>query len=473
MPTLAPYLGSYQSPLSRAITEGGGGGLAPLSTYGPSNPIYVAHAGAALMYPEHAMESYRAGYATGIRTIEPDIHVLSGGLLGVMHDTTVDRTTTGTGNVGTFTGATFQALAIDANTWHRSNFGNALVPPLLTDITGEFKGRVILVPEAKGAASASPLVTALNTAAIRKDQVLFQVSTLADVTTAVAGGYTTLYLTATSTDIASATANGATWASVSLASADSVFTDWIAAGFKTMGHTVNRRSDRDRLLALGCSGMFSDDPVYVKASTPLATADTFSAQTWQYGMVPHNDSTAALDRGAFTAPNYWGWALNGANFNSVLMGALSPIKGSAAPTSFTMDFSVVFDSANAGDTTRWASVFLTKNDKKFVDGTAPTTDQQGYHFLLRKAGQIQIYERTTSAATQVASTNTVLIADAEEAHFRITYTSTAVNVYRLASAGGAITHTATFATTDPAFRGGYVHLNRTGLACRFRNIAIT
>ena len=448
------------------------GVVLPLSAYGPSNPLYVAHRGAALMYPEHTIEGYRAAMSAGLRTIEPDVHVLSDGALAVMHDTTVDRTTTSSGTVASLTTAGFKALAIDANTWHRSNFGNALSPPLFSELVSEFKGRAIFAPEAKGSGSASPLVAALSTAGVLSDQVLVQVSTLADVTIVASASFSALYLTATSTDIATAKANGTTWASVSIASADSVFTDWIAAGVKTMGHTVNRRSDRDRLLALGCSGMFSDDPQYVGASGPLATSDAFAAQTWQTGMVPHNDSTAALDRGVFTAPNYWGWALNGTAFNSVLMGALSPIKGSTAPDDFTLDFSVVFDSANGGDTSRWASVFLTKNDKKFVDGAAPTIDQQGFHFLLRKAGQIQIYKRTTSAATQVANVATAAIADGEEVRYRVVYTPTAVTLHRL-DAGGNVTHTASVADSDAVFRGGYVHLNRTGLACRFRGIEIS
>lgn len=447
-----------------AAGVGVSGGLVPLGAYGPTNPIYIAHRGGALMYPENTTEGLAASFLASNRVLEVDVQLLSDSALGVMHDTTVDRTTTSVGNVSSFNSATWAGLAIDANTWHGSNFGNALVPPLFPAIVSAYKGRATLVPEAKAAGTGAAIVTAFQSAGVPTSQAMVQSFTAAELASAVVAGYPAMYLSATGSDMATAQAAGATWAGLNESISDATFTSWIAGGFKTTAYSVNNRYRRDQLLALGVSGFFSDDPQYLKQSLPIASTDNFVAQTWQPGML-------ATDRGKFYAPDYWGWDLNGGASSFALQGWACPLKGDANVTSFTMDFKVTFVSANAGDATRWASVFLTKNDKPFTDGVAPTVDQQGFHLLMRKSGDMQIFKRSTATNSLVANVPTVAIADGEEVAYRIVATPTAISLHRL-NGSGAITHTATVSDSDVAFRGGYMFLNRNGLAVKFRDISI-
>lgn len=442
------------------------------AVYSSSNPLYIAHRGGALMYPENTLQAYRAAILAGAKCIEADVHLLSDGGLAVMHDTTVDATTTSTGTVASRTTAQWNALQIDANTWHRSNYGNALTPPLLPAVLSEFKGRALFVIEAKASGSGDDLVAALQGAAIPKYQAMVQAFSLSDLTSAVAAGYPAMYLTATDTDIAAATAAGVTWVGVSQAASNTVFTNWINAGFKVVAWTVNRRHRRDELLALGVSGFFTDDPQYLSTSNPIATTDGFSVQTWRPGMLGMDDFTTATYRGGFTAPDRWGKTTLGVGTYTTLMGHLSPVKGNPDATAFTLDFKAVFGSPSGGDTARWAGVFLGKNDKSFADGAAPTTDQQGFHFLLRADGRMQIYKRSTASAAQVAIATGAAIASGAEVRFRITCTATTVTIDRL-DAAGAVVLTTNTADGDPAFRGGYVHISHNGLPADFRDIEIT
>lgn len=469
MGALRPYLAARLSPLTRAVTAGGGGELAPLSSYGPSNPIYIAHRGGSMVYPENTTEGFAASFSAGNRALEMDVQLLSDSALGVMHDTTIDRTTTGTGNVSAQSSAQWAALAIDANTYG-FNTGN-LVPPLFPALASAYRGRAIIVPEAKVAGSGAPIVTALQAAGVSTRHAMVQSFILAELAPAIAAGYPAMILSGDTSGIAAAQAAGVTWAGISSAAADAVFTAWIAAGFKVVAYTVNRRWQRAYYLALGVSGFFSDDPVYMRASSPIATTDAFAALTWMPGMIALGDTLSVAQRGSFTAADKWSLpTVTGTE--GVLQGWASPIKGNVAADDFTLDFKVQYGAANGGDTTRWCSVFLSQSDKYFADGVAPSVAEQGFHVLLRKSGRFDLYKRSTSAATNVTSLATPpAIADGEEVAFRIVMTSTGITIHRLS--GGVPAYTLNYPDTDAAFRGGYLHLNRNGLACAFRDITIT
>jgi glycerophosphoryl diester phosphodiesterase len=67
-----------------------------------TEPFIMAHRGGSNVYPENTLEAFKQIVSNGIRVIEMDVQILSDGSLVVMHDSTVDRTTDGTGNVSDF-----------------------------------------------------------------------------------------------------------------------------------------------------------------------------------------------------------------------------------------------------------------------------------------------------------------------------------------------------------------------------------
>ena len=67
----------------------------------------IAHAGGKGLRPEHTMIAYENALAEGAHVLELDIHATSDGVLVLMHDETVDRTTDGTGLIREMT---FDAL---------------------------------------------------------------------------------------------------------------------------------------------------------------------------------------------------------------------------------------------------------------------------------------------------------------------------------------------------------------------------
>src|SRR4026207_847610 len=62
-------------------------------------PLSVAHRGHSIAYPENTLEAYRKAIELGVEMIECDVNITSDGTLVMMHDPTLDRTTTGSGRV--------------------------------------------------------------------------------------------------------------------------------------------------------------------------------------------------------------------------------------------------------------------------------------------------------------------------------------------------------------------------------------
>ncbi|MEU8226623.1 glycerophosphodiester phosphodiesterase family protein [Kribbella sp. NPDC048915] len=72
--------------------------------------IITGHRGALGTEPENTLRSFRRAVADGCDEIELDLRVTADGELVIMHDATVDRTTSGTGEVSSLTLAEVRAL---------------------------------------------------------------------------------------------------------------------------------------------------------------------------------------------------------------------------------------------------------------------------------------------------------------------------------------------------------------------------
>ena len=73
-------------------------------------PINFAHRGGAKVVPENTIEGFREGFAMGGGVVECDVHASADGVIVVIHDDVVDRTTDGTGPVEQKTLAELQGL---------------------------------------------------------------------------------------------------------------------------------------------------------------------------------------------------------------------------------------------------------------------------------------------------------------------------------------------------------------------------
>ena len=128
-----------------------------------------------------------------------------------------------------------------------------------------------------------------------------------------------------------------------------------AGGLTTAAYTIDRRKDRDAMLALGIDIIVTDDPVYMGAIAPLTTGDLWQSRKYPPGLLgTANVNLAATDsqRGKYYSTGNWGHDTGG-GYVGTLMGANCPLGGD--PLSRSGDLSVTFFVAARPDTTGWCA----------------------------------------------------------------------------------------------------------------------
>jgi glycerophosphoryl diester phosphodiesterase len=101
--------------------------LAVLRSAGEAG-VVIAHRGDSLAAPENTMPAFISSISRGADYLELDIRLSKDGIPVVIHDSTVDRTTDGTGLVSEMTLAELRAL--DAGSWLSESFANTRIPTL-------------------------------------------------------------------------------------------------------------------------------------------------------------------------------------------------------------------------------------------------------------------------------------------------------------------------------------------------------
>lgn len=107
-----------------------------------------AHRGASAECPENTFSSFSRALEIGSYGIEFDVHLSRDGIPVVIHDATLDRTTTGSGNIASFDLADLQKL--DA--------GNGETIPTLQEVLELVAGRVHVDIEVKAGAAADAVL---------------------------------------------------------------------------------------------------------------------------------------------------------------------------------------------------------------------------------------------------------------------------------------------------------------------------
>jgi len=110
----------------------------------------IGHRGAGgtagYLAPEDTLSAYRAAIALGIEFAETDPRPTADGVLVNVHDTTVDRTTTGTGQVSRMTLAEVQALSLRSD--DRPGQYDCERIPTLREVLSLCRGRITVVVDA-------------------------------------------------------------------------------------------------------------------------------------------------------------------------------------------------------------------------------------------------------------------------------------------------------------------------------------
>lgn len=91
-------------------------------------PRHVAHRGAGLLAPENTLAAFRTGHAHGYRMFECDVKLSADDVPYLMHDDTLERTTSGRGSPLQLPWSALSQL--DAGSWHSPHYAGEPLPAL-------------------------------------------------------------------------------------------------------------------------------------------------------------------------------------------------------------------------------------------------------------------------------------------------------------------------------------------------------
>ncbi|MBC8057607.1 MAG: glycerophosphodiester phosphodiesterase [Rhizobiales bacterium] len=91
-------------------------------------PLWIAHRGAGKLAPENTLAAFRLGASHGYRAFECDVKLSGDGVPFLLHDATLERTTSGAGSAASLDWSALSRL--DAGGWHSRVFAGEPLPSL-------------------------------------------------------------------------------------------------------------------------------------------------------------------------------------------------------------------------------------------------------------------------------------------------------------------------------------------------------
>ena len=91
-------------------------------------PLWIAHRGAGKLAPENTLAAFRVGASHGYRAFECDVKPSADGVPFMLHDSTLERTSSGQGTASQLSWSELSRL--DAGSWHSLAFAGEPLPGL-------------------------------------------------------------------------------------------------------------------------------------------------------------------------------------------------------------------------------------------------------------------------------------------------------------------------------------------------------
>ncbi|MEU9318091.1 glycerophosphodiester phosphodiesterase family protein [Streptomyces sp. NPDC048295] len=361
--------------------------------------LYSAHRGGAGEAPENSLEALRSAVSWA-DVLDIDTQVLADGTPVLMHDATVDRTTARSGPVASFGLAQWLQLRADPATWFAAA-SPALTVPTVAQVLDDLGGARAMTVEAKDPAGVQALARLVLDRGLQ-ESVLINTNDPAVVPLIRAAGCRAhLWRSAAQMagdDFGAFVAAGADVLDIDIAASDALIAAAVAAAppLGVWAHTLTRRVQRDRALALGCRGIVTDYPGYVSGRAPRRTATSTSTGFWGLGWVPSGKARPVLDSsGRIPLP-----APTSSTDTQVLLAG----EVSAAPANGT--FEVRFSVPTAG-ASGWSllSLHLGRDDAPTKMSSAEIL-HDGYTVQVSNNSSLRVYRDDAAAGTSTQLANT-------------------------------------------------------------------
>ena len=414
-------------------------------------PFYVCHRGAMNIFPENSLEAFQGCVNLGIPVIELDVQTLLDGSLGIMHDSTVDRTTDKTGNVKDFSAMGFKNLKINNLNGYKEVYA-----PLLEDVFLALGNKAVYFIETKDDVSMPKVVDLVKKHRL-EEYVVAMSFDIDDLNSAISENIPTCFLTKGANPNVSPELiknRGIEYVGVSTSVSEPYVQSLIQQDIKVLVYTVNQRYIRDKFLSLGVTGIISDDPFYVSEKIEPLNKDPYKNGVFYHGMVGSKGYRGGFEGGT------WGFTELTTNLGSDDTRRDFVLQGWAGvlPDEFELTFDL-----KRGQGEYWSAVAFSQTDE-YDDPASERVN--GYLIMFVSLGRLYIYK--------IQNGNPILLDNKMDGTpFQIGETvSVKITVSSNQIKAEVPQKNLSLTVEDSEYRNGYLHFGRREAQWFFSNVEI-
>ena len=415
-----------------------------------TSPFLIAHRGSGDNWPEHTMAAYEGAINSGAGAIEVSVCATQDGVLVCHHDTNTLRMTGVDLDIAATDYGRLSLLKNDARSWIGPGVGLEPIPRL-KDVLDRFAGSHVIFIEDKQGTNTGPLLDLMDSYPDATEHFVWkQTAAGSAYEQASSRGYRTWgYFVDNTDDQFSRFAPNFDLVGIYHGASDQEIEDLVAFGKPVICWEIHTRWMRERVLALGVTGLMCSNYPYVAAAAASAMRDTFGDGVraagdlpWVLGLKYQPEfltGERALRMSHDTSAGY-------------LMGSLGPMPAEAAG----INFELRWPNGLPGRHGAAGVCFGLADDQPYRAGIAGPTG--GYQLLLRASGAVELYRRDpgvpegTEADTLLVSFATAVPAPGEWTTLRIVSSPQEITVKRDGQPDWSAS------VPDSTYRGGYLGL---------------
>lgn len=413
-----------------------------------TKPFHIAHRGSGDNWTEHTASSYSRAIQSGAMAIEVSVSATSDGVLVCHHDVNTERMTGRNLHIGEVTYEELGALRNDSRSWTGPQTPLESIPRL-KDVLDAHAATTVIFIEDKQGANTDALLDLMDSYPDSKEHFVWkQTAGGKHHVEAQARGYKTWgYFVDNVENRFADFADRFDYLGIYHGATDDEIKALVAYGKPVICWEIHTRWMRDRVTALGVTGLMCSNFPYVSRNAPTSPRDDFSSGVRAAGDLPW---ILAPTYQPTLQPAFSSVSLNNEATSTYTLGSMCPVAKDTYSLSFDMRWPMAVPDKSGS-----AGIAFGQADDQPYRPTAKAT-VGGYHLTLDAAGTMRLFSR------KVGALDGELLAEARSdtpkpgawMRFRVDVTPREITFTRLDGAG------ASGVATDSSFRGGYFGLNK-------------
>ncbi|MEC5190381.1 hypothetical protein RCH17_000517 [Arthrobacter sp. MP_M7] len=350
-----------------------------------TTPFYIAHRGSGDNWTEHTAEAYSHALQYGAKAIEVSVSATSDGVLVCHHDLSTERMTGRNLQISEVTFEELETLRNDSRSWIGPKAPLATIPRLKDVLDAHAATSVIFLEDKQGTNTTALLDLMDSYPNSREHFVWKQTAAAKHLAEAKARGYKAWGYFVDNVQIRFADfAAGFDFLGIYHGASDEEIKALVGYGKPVICWEIHTRWMRERVSALGVTGLMCSNFPYASGSNPTNTRDEFASGVRAAGDLPW---ILAPSYQPTLQPEFSSVSLNNEASSSYTLGSMCPVTKDTYSLSFDMRWPMAVPDKSGS-----AGIAFGQADDQPYRPTVPAT-VAGYHVSIDSAGTLRLFAR--------------------------------------------------------------------------------